>query len=148
VQLTPALRVMGDVQLTNWKKFEFLPLTLGVIGADTLWEDYKNSTGIRTAVEYAVSPKLNLRGGFLHHGAAAPTATVTPLLPEGARSEYIVGAGYQLNSGIRIDLAYQIITQQDRRGRVTDPPARGADVNTGLYKFSANLFGASVAFAF
>jgi long-chain fatty acid transport protein len=148
VQLTPALKVLADVQLTNWKKFEYLPLTLGVIGADTLWEDYKDATGFRTAVEYAVNPRLNLRGGFLHHNAAAPTATVTPLLPEGARSEYIVGAGYQVNSGIRIDVAYQIIKQQDRRGRIIDPPTRGADVNTGLYKFSANLFGASVAFAF
>ena len=148
VQLTSALKVMADVQLTNWKKFEYLPLTLGVIGADTLWEDYVNTTGIRAAAEYAVSPKLMLRGGFLHHGAAAPSYTVTPLLPEGARSEFIIGGGYQLNSGIRIDLAYQIIKQQDRRGRVIDTPTRGADVNSGLYKFSANLFGASVAFAF
>lgn len=148
VQVTPALRVLGDVQMTNWKKFEYLPLTLGVIGADTLWEDYANATDIRAAVEYAVSPKLNLRGGFLRHGAAAPSYTVTPLLPEGARSEWVVGAGYQLNSGIRVDLAYQVITQQDRHGRVIDPPARGVDVNSGLYKFSANLFGASVAFAF
>jgi len=147
VQVTPALRVLGDVQFTNWKKFEYLPLTLGVIGADTLWEDYSNTTAIRAAVEYAVNPRLNLRGGFLRHGAAAPSATVTPLLPEGARHEFVVGAGYQLNSGMRVDLAYQVITQQDRRGRVLKTP-RGADANTGLYKFSANLFGASVAFAF
>jgi long-chain fatty acid transport protein len=147
-QLTPALRVMGDIQLTSWKDFEYLPLTLGVIGADTLWEDYKNTTGYRAAIEYAVNPRLNLRGGFLTHSAAAPTQTVTPLLPEGGRSEYIIGAGYQLNSGIRIDVAYQILKQQDRRGRVIEPPARGVDVNQGLYKFSANLFGASVAFGF
>jgi len=148
VQVTPALRVLADVQMTNWKKFEYLPLTLGVIGADTLWEDYKNTTGYRAAVEYAVSPRLNLRGGFLRHSAAAPDYTVTPLLPEAARSEFVFGAGYQVNSGIRVDLAYQVIKQADRHGRVIDTPTRGANVNQGLYKFSANLFGASVAFGF
>ncbi len=148
-QLRPGLHILADYQWTQWSKFAELPLTLGVIGADTLYEAYGNSSGYRAAVEYAATPKLNLRAGFLTHNAAAPSFTVTPLLPEGARSEAVVGAGYQVNRGIRIDVAYQVIKQQDRRGRVTDPPARGSDAaNTGLYKFSANLFGASVAFAF
>lgn len=148
LRVMPGLHVMGDVQLTNWSVFEELPLTLGVIGADTLYEGYSNTTGYRAAVEYEATPKLRLRGGFLTHAAAAPTLTVTPLLPEGARSEFTAGAGYQVSPGIRIDLAYQVIKQQDRRGRVIEPPDRVTNVNQGLYKFSANLFGASVAFAF
>lgn len=148
-QLRPGLHLLADYQWTQWSKFAELPITLGVIGADTLYEAYGNSSGYRAAVEYAATPKLNLRAGLLTHNAAAPSFTVTPLLPEGARFEGVFGAGYQVNRGIRIDVAYQIIKQQDRRGRATDPPARGSDAaNTGLYKFSANLFGASVAFAF
>jgi len=152
--LRPNLHLLGDIQFTQWSKFAELPLsfngpsTAQELPADTLYEGYKDTYGYRVAAEYTASPKLTLRGGFLTHSAAAPTFTVTPLLPEGARAEYILGAGYQLTPGIRVDVAYQIITQQDRRGRITEPPARGADVNTGLYKFSANLFGASVAFAF
>jgi long-chain fatty acid transport protein len=148
------LHVLGDVQWTQWSKFQELPLTFTgpsaaqQLPADTLYEGYKDTYGFRLAVEYTASPKLTVRGGFLTHGAASPSFTVTPLLPEGSRAEYIIGAGYQFTRGIRLDLAYQIIKQQDRRGRVIDPPTRGADVNQGLYKFSANLFGASVAFAF
>jgi long-chain fatty acid transport protein len=147
-RVTSSLSVMADVQLTNWSAFKQLELTLGVIGPDTLYEDYSNTTGFRAAVEYAVTPKLNVRGGFLAHGGAAPDHTVTPLLPEAARTEFVLGAGYQLNSGIRIDAAYQIINQKDRRGRVVDWKPGDGDLNSGVYKFSANLLGVGVAFAF
>jgi long-subunit fatty acid transport protein len=73
---------------------------------------------------------------------------VTPLLPEAARKEVVIGAGYQLTSGIRIDAAYQIIKQSDRRGRVVDWKPGDGDLNTGVYKFSANLLGVGASFAF
>jgi long-chain fatty acid transport protein len=149
LRVMTGLHVMGDVQLTNWSAFEQLPLTLGAIGAQTLYEDYVNTVGFRAAVEYAVTPKLNVRGGFITHGAAAPDHTVTPLLPEAGRVAGIIGAGYQLNSGIRIDAAYQLLKQSDRRGRVVDwTPSSPPDVNTGVYKLSANLIGVGLSFAF
>jgi len=148
LRVMTGLHLMADVQLTNWSAFAQLPLTLGVIGPDTLYEDYVNTVGFRTAIEYAVTPKLNVRGGFLMHGAAAPDHTVTPLLPEAARKEVVIGAGYQLTGGIRIDAAYQIIKQSDRRGRVVDWKPGDGDVNTGVYKFSANLLGVGASFAF
>ncbi|MGD0484899.1 MAG: outer membrane protein transport protein [Gemmatimonadales bacterium] len=150
----PDLRLFGDVQWTQWSKFVELPLTFTgtsaaqQLPADTLYEGYKDTYDFRVSAEYTASPKLTLRAGFLSHNAASPSYTVTPILPEGARAQYILGAGYQFTPGIRLDLAYQIVKQQDRRGRVIEPPTRGADVNQGLYKLSANLFGASVAFAF
>jgi long-chain fatty acid transport protein len=148
LRVMTGLQLMGDVQLTNWSVFEQLPLTLGVAGPKILYENYVNTVGFRTALEYAVTPKLNVRGGFLLHGAAAPDHTVTPLLPEAARKEVVIGAGYQLNSGIRIDAAYQIIMQSDRAGRVADWTPTNPVPNTGVYKFSANLLGVGVAFAF
>lgn len=147
-RVSQALHVMADAQLTNWSAFEQLPLTLGVIGPDTLYENYGNTLGFRAAAEYAVTPKFNLRVGFLTHPAAAPDHSVTPLLPEAKRVEGTIGAGYQLTSGIRIDAAYQVIKQSDRRGRVVDWKPGDGDVNTGLYQFSANLFGVGFAFAF
>ena len=154
VALRRNLHVLADVEWTQWSKFVQLPL--GFTGpsaaqslpADTLYQGFKDAYDYRLGVEYAATPKLKLRAGYLYNTAAAPSFTVTPLLPEGARSEGTVGLGYQLTGGIRVDLAYQMIQQQDRRGRVINPPTNGADVNQGLYKFSANLFGASVAFAF
>jgi len=147
-RVSQALSVMADVQLTNWSAFDILPMTLGVIGPDTLYEDYSNTTGFRAAVEYAVNPKLNVRGGFLMHGAAAPDYGVTPLLPEAARKEFVVGAGYQLSTGIRVDAAFQLINQEDRRGRVVEWKPGDGDVNTGVYAFSAKLFGLGFTVAF
>ena len=148
LRVMEGLHLMADAQLTNWSAFEQLPLTLGVIGPDTLYENYSNTVGFRAALEYALTPKLNLRGGFLTHAAAAPDHSVTPLLPEAKRVEGTIGAGYQLTSGIRIDAAYQVIKQSDRRGRVVDWKPGDGDVNTGLYQFSASLFGVGFAFAF
>ena len=147
-RISQALHLMADAQLTNWSAFEQLPLTLGVVGPDTLYENYSNTVGFRAALEYAVTPKFNLRAGFLTHAAAAPDHSVTPLLPEAKRVEGVIGAGYQLTSGIRIDAAYQVIKQSDRRGRVAEWKPDNPVPNTGVYKFSANLLGVGFAFAF
>ncbi len=68
---------------------------------------------------------------------------MTPLLPEGSRNEFTLGAGIALTSHWHADLAYQYIKQDDRRGTIN--LAAG---NTGLYKFSAHLFAAGVALTF
>jgi hypothetical protein len=68
--------------------------------------------------------------------------TVTPLLPEGARNEFTIGIGTELARGIKFDAAYQLILQQDRRGRA------GTAYNNGLYTFGANLFGAGLSYTF
>jgi long-chain fatty acid transport protein len=151
LRATNDLTVLADYQWVNWKSFEVLPLDFSVIGQDTLYEDYQNTSGYRVGAEYVASPKVTLRGGLLFHTAAAPDQTVTPLLPEGERAEGTLGLGIRLSPRARLDLAYQYIRQQDRRGRVTDPPARGpagASANTGVYTSTANLFGASLAFGF
>ncbi len=97
----------------------------------------------RFGTEYQYSSKLQLRGGYLHHGGASPAQFVTPLLPEGERNEFTIGTGITLNPHWHADLAYQYIKQSDRRGTVN--LAAG---NTGLYKFSANLFAAGIALTF
>jgi long-chain fatty acid transport protein len=154
VALRRNLHVLADVQWTQWSKFVQLPLVFTgasaaqQLPADTLYEGYKDTYDYRLGLEYAASPKLTLRAGYVYNTAAAPSFTVTPLLPEGARASGIIGAGYQFTGGIRVDLSYMMLKQQDRRGRVIQPPTNGADVNQGLYKFSANLLSASVAFAF
>jgi long-chain fatty acid transport protein len=148
---SPKLTVLFDYQMVVWSAFEFLALDLDSVGQDTLYEDYTNTSGFRVGAEYAATPTVMVRGGLLYHGAAAPDQTVTPLLPEGERMEGTLGVGLQLARRIRLDLAYQYLRQQDRRGRVVEPPLRGpigTSFNTGLYTGKANLFGASLALGF
>ena len=103
----------------------------------------KDTHGFRFGTEYRYSPKIQLRAGYLYHTAASPPQFVTPLLPEGPRNEFTIGAGIELTPKLHVDLGYQYIKQNDRRGTVNT--ALG---NTGLYQFSANLFGVGLAYTF
>ena len=147
---TPRLTLLADWQNVAWSTFEALPLNFETLPDDSLYEDYENTNGFRFGAEYRLD-RVNVRAGYLFHQAAAPAQTVTPLLPEGERTEFTLGLGFTISPRVRLDVAYQFISQQDRRGRVVTPTVRGPDgaaANTGLYTGGANLFGASFALGF
>lgn len=150
VRPVTGVTLLADYQYVNWRAFQVLPFDLDSAGSSTLHEDYRATSGWRGGIELAPTDKVTLRGGMLWHSAAAPAQTVTPLLPEGARIEGTAGLGLQLSPRLRLDVAYQYVRQQDRRGRVVDAPEGSVPttaLNSGLYKSTANLYGASLAFA-
>lgn len=140
--------VMADYQYVVWGWFNAVRISFNRFPGDTLHLDLapknKDTHGIRLGTEYAPSAKLTLRGGYLYHTAASPVDFVTPLLPEAPRNEFTAGVGYDFTPKLHGDFAYQYIAQQDRRGRVFPLPVS----NTGLYDFSAHLFGAGLHFTF
>jgi long-chain fatty acid transport protein len=142
------LTVMGDYQLVVWGWFNTVVIDFdrfpGDVAADlTLTPANKDTHGFRFGTEYRYSPKVTLRGGYLYHTGASPDQFVTPLLPEGARNEFTIGAGVDLAPKLHADFAYQFIKQNDRRGTVNT-----AAGNTGLYQFSAHLLGLGLAYTF
>ncbi len=138
--------VMADYQYVVWGWFQsvVIKFTNPATPTLTLSPKSKDSHGVRLGTEYEPSPKLTLRGGYLYHTASSPVDFVTPLLPEAPRNEFTVGVGYTFTPKLHGDFAYQYIAQQDRRGRVFPPPVS----NTGVYEFSAHLFGAGLAYTF
>jgi long-chain fatty acid transport protein len=145
VAIRPAahLQLLVDYQFTTWSVFENLEFTTENGLSEIIVKNYRNTSGVRVGVDYGVTDRLALRGGFLAHQAAAPDGSVTPDLPEGGRTEYTAGIGARLNNRFGVDLAYQYINQEDRNGRVL---LTGPD--TGTYAFHANLFGASITVRF
>lgn len=137
--------VMADYQLVVWGWFNTVDIDFANAGTPDLQlhPQNKDTHGFRFGTEYRYSPKVMLRGGYLHHGGASPANFITPLLPEGPRNEFTIGAGIDLNPKLHVDVAYQFIKQNDRRGTVN--LALG---NTGLYSFSAHLFGVGLAYTF
>jgi len=137
--------VMADYQYVVWGWFNEVDINFANAGTPdlALHPLSKDTHGFRFGTEYQYNSKVQLRGGYLHHSAASPPQFVTPLLPEAPRNEFTIGAGITLNPHWHADLAYQYIRQNDRRGTVNF-----AAGNTGLYKFSANLFAAGIALTF
>jgi long-chain fatty acid transport protein len=137
--------VMADYQYVVWGWFSDITIDFANAGTPdlTLHPSNKDTHGFRFGTEYQYSSKLQLRGGYLYHTGASPAQFVTPLLPEGPRNEFTIGAGIALTPKLHADLGYQYIKQNDRRGTVN--VAAG---NTGLYQFSAHLFGIGAAFTF
>jgi long-chain fatty acid transport protein len=137
--------VMADYQLVVWGWFNAVVIDFANAGTPdiTLSPQNKDTHGFRFATEYQYSPKVMVRGGYVYHAGASPANFVTPLLPEGPRNEFTIGAGLTLTPKLRGELAYQYIKQNDRRGTVN--LAAG---NTGLYQFAAHLFGVGLAYTF
>jgi long-chain fatty acid transport protein len=76
---------------------------------------------------------------------------VTPLLPDGTRNEITAGFSWRLLETAELSVAYQYLQQNDRRGRVQDPPPGQDptdDLNSGIYEFGAHLAAASVTLHF
>ncbi|HXD21130.1 MAG TPA: outer membrane protein transport protein [Vicinamibacterales bacterium] len=145
VAVTPfaPLKLLADYQFTAWSVFDSLAFASSRGLDEVIVKNYRNTSGVRVGADYAATERVALRAGVLTHQAAAPEGSVTPDLPEGARTEYTAGLGARVSRGLVIDVAYQHIAQQDRSGRVL---LRGP--NTGTYAFHANLFGATATVRF
>jgi long-chain fatty acid transport protein len=146
-QATDRLLLLADYQFTGWSAFDEIPLDFENLGSQTREENYNNTHAVRIAAEYDVLDQLTARAGYLYNTPAAPDEVVTPLLPENDRNQYTIGVGYRPADIFEVNVSYQLLMQNDRRGRV-----RGAlpgedvttDLNQGLYSFGANLFGATL----
>jgi long-chain fatty acid transport protein len=143
--------VFGDYQHTWWSQlnqayFVFQNPSLN----QTLYLNYHDTNGFRFGAEWVKDRTWTLRGGYLYHNGAAPAEVVTPILPEGNRNEFTGGVTVTVARGFTAEVAYQYITQNDRRGRTREPlvglPTTG--LNSGLYTFYAHLFGVSLSYAF
>jgi long-chain fatty acid transport protein len=144
VEVTSKFKALVDVVTTNWDVFDTLPISLDKAGTILLPENFERTWAFRVGGEYAVSQRTMVRLGYINHDAGAPDETVTPNLPEGPRAEFTGGLGTAIGSHLHVDLAYQYIRQQERRGRIVPDPA----VTNGLYKFNAHLFGATLTYSF
>jgi long-chain fatty acid transport protein len=150
VQATPRLTLLADYQWTQWSVFDEIPLDFEIASDDTQIENYGDTHALRLGAEYQVDPAWTLRAGFITHNAAAPDETVTPLLPEAYRNEFAAGAGWQVSPRFDINVAYQYIAQNDRRGRVREleEGVPISEINSGLYGFNAHLVATTLTLHF
>lgn len=147
-QATDRLLLLADYQYTRWSSFDEIPLDFDADALDqTREENYNDTHALRLGGSYDLTEALTAQAGYLFNTPAAPDEVVTPLLPEAQRNQVTVGLGWRPVDLLEIHAAYQLLLQNDRRGRVRGAPA-GQDpttaLNNGLYEFGANLFGTTL----
>lgn len=156
LDVTPRLTLLGDWHWVHWTVFDTLTIAFDndATPDDEVVENYRNTNAFRAGLEYAASDRVTLRGGYLYHQAASPEENVTPLLPEANRNEATAGIGLRLSDQLRLDVGYQYIRQDKRRGRVREvPPGVSPQTvvdqyNSGLYTFGAHLAAATITVSF
>ena len=150
IRPTSRLALLVDYQFSNWGLFDQVVIDNEVAPTTTIVESYRGTHGVRLAAEYTLGGCTVVRAGFVTHSAGAPDQSVTPLISEAARFEYTAGISTPMSRHTRLDVSYQFVHQVDRRGRTTDGGVEvpTAAVNNGLYRYHANLLGASLVFAF
>jgi long-chain fatty acid transport protein len=151
VQATEKLLLLADYQFTGWAAFEEIPLTFERLGKRVREQNYDNTHAVRLGAEYDLLDQLTARLGYLYNTAAAPDAVVTPLLPESDRNQFTIGVGWRPIERAEIDVSYQLLRQNDRRGRVRGPrpgESLSTELNQGLYSFGAHLFGTTLTLYF
>ena len=141
----------ADFGWVGWQSFKELPVNFaGPAPSRTLIEDYNNSSSIRLGAEYAFANRIHARAGFAGTAAAAPDVTVTPLLPDQDRANYTAGLTIPFGN-YGLDVSYLRVQTSGARGRIDERTSRSqtaAQLNTGVYNLSANIFAFSLKASF
>lgn len=153
VQALDRLQVLLDYQRTGWSDVDVVELgfTAEVTPDDELFLGYEDTHTLRLGADYRVLDELSVRAGYIYSTAASPSETVTPLLPEAARNHVTAGLGWSAGERLTLDVAYQFLSQEDRRGRLV-PPAPGEpptpSLNSGVFTFDAQHLAATLSYRF
>ena len=146
-QATERLELLADYQYTRWSSFDEIRIEFENLGVRVREENYNDTHALRLGGAYDISDQLTAQAGYLFNTPAAPDEVVTPLLPEAQRNQVTVGLGWRPIDLLEVHASYQLLLQNDRRGRVRGA-APGEDattaLNNGLYEFGANLFGTTL----
>jgi long-chain fatty acid transport protein len=151
VRATERVTTFADYHWVGWSAFDSVTIDFSSPSTpdERLVQNYRDSHAGRLGAEVAITPQLHARGGYAYTSAAAPDETVTPLLPEARRNHFMAGIGWMPRPRFSIDLAYQFVAHDDRRGRTVNPPPGEPPtvaLNSGVYRSRGDLLGLTVTF--
>ncbi len=138
---TPEWTYEIDGVWTGWSAFEKLPLTFSKTASlnSDLIENYNDQWAIRVGAEHRLA-SYTYRLGYYYDSAAAPTESVTPLLPDANRHGATIGLGTKRGNWT-ID-AYNLFLFVEKRS--TEGIER--DGYNGVYKSYVNALGANLTY--
>ncbi len=111
----PKLRLEADLYLEDWTTYESLTFDWGCnddatpcnIPEEEMRKDWEFNYQISLGAEYTLDSGLGLRVGYGHVGTPVPKDTYDPMLPDGERDLFTLGAGYPIGN-FRVDAGYML----------------------------------------
>jgi long-chain fatty acid transport protein len=156
VNLTDKLLLSADAHYILWSRFdeyevEFSEQDQGLpLEAMVVEEKFKDSWIWRAGLQYMVTPKFALRGGFLWDETPQPADTMDPLLPDAKRYAITAGLGYTFGKVV-LDITYhhEVFSDRTAPNRYIEAYQFGPiNLGEGNYKTKADLLGISLSFVF
>ena len=137
-------KVEGDLVLTEWSLFRDLPIRFNQTpqNDETVVEDYHDALAIRLGAEHRLEA-FTYRFGYYFEQEAAPSKSVSPILPDAARHGVTLGLGVGFGPDRRwvLDL-YDLALFLERR----DTAGVNSDNFNGEYKTFTNALGFNVGY--
>ncbi|MFQ5346132.1 MAG: OmpP1/FadL family transporter [Mariprofundus sp.] len=144
-----------DIDWVNWATFDNLDFyyapsavadaITGGTNFRTLRQNWRSTVAIRAGAQWQFSPELSLRGGYTFDPTPVDDQFFTPGIPDRDRHLFTVGAGYDVNESITLDMAYMYVYFVDRN----QTASTGTDaVRNGNYSGSAHVVAGSLVYRF
>jgi long-chain fatty acid transport protein len=112
------LYISADVEIFFWSLFNKIeiqfkePLTVpsGRKSEEVIEENWKNSWGLRSGIQWIIKDMVPIRAGIGFDWSPVPNNTLSPILPDSGRLYVTFGAGYQhKKSGFYFDVGYLFV---------------------------------------
>jgi len=163
-----ALLLSADVDWVNWKTFDSIDITYGsaayqtavkalqgavgapATGTTTLPQNWKATVAFRLGAEWALTPEMRVRGGYVFDPTPIRDVDFSPSIPGNDRHVFSLGYGYDLNDSATIDLAYAYVFFKNREQATSPatPPGSPNSVKNGTYKTNVHILAASLSYKF
>lgn len=134
----------ANANFHQWSAFDELPIEFATTTSlsTAVEEEYEDSWQVRVGAEHRL-PGWTYRFGYYHDNAAAPTESVTPLLPDASRHGATLGLGWAFGADKRVTLdVYNLSLFVENRS--TEGKER--DGYNGTYKSYVNAVGFNVGY--
>ncbi len=150
------LRLGLDVNWTNWKKLDEIPvefsdaywtMLMGVPAAKAAFDqtiplDWKDCLQVRVGAEYMVNEQWSLRAGYMRDPSPTPLTTMSILLPQIPYNMFTVGAGYT-GDKLSVHAALEIL-----RGQEQTVPLAAGNRMPGVHNMNILVPSITIAYRF
>ncbi|MBI3601473.1 MAG: outer membrane protein transport protein [Candidatus Omnitrophica bacterium] len=99
-------------------------------------------------VQYAMTDKLRIRGGYSHHQTPVPEGTFDTEFPDSDYNAYTTGFGYDITKNLSIDVGYVAVFYQSRNVVNSVDTAEFGTQLSGKYREFVNIGTATLTYKF